>query len=57
MPKFIKDIIDPLFKVTDVVLTTLLISVSKEDDAEKIKEISAHNNIFIVDFKDILKED
>lgn len=57
LPKFIKDIIDPLFKVTDVVLTTLLISVSKEEDAEKIKEIAAHNNIFIVDFKEILEED
>ncbi|BAW31753.1 MAG TPA: hypothetical protein PLO64_02665 [Methanothermobacter sp.] len=57
LPKFIRDIIDPLFKVTDVVLTTLLISVPMREDAEKIKEISTHNNIFIVDFKDILKED
>jgi len=57
LPKFIRDIIDPLFKVTDVVLTTLLISVSKRGEAEKIKEISTHNNIFIVDFKDILEED
>jgi len=57
LPKFIRDIIDPLFKVTDVVLTTLLVSVSRGEDAEKIKEISAHNNIFIVDFKNILEED
>jgi len=57
LPKFIRDIIDPLFKVTDVVLTTLLISVSRREEVEKIKEISTHNNIFIVDFKDILKED
>lgn len=57
LPKFIRDIIDPLFKVTDVVLTTLLVSVSRGEDAEKIKEIAAHNNIFIVDFKNILEED
>ncbi|MDX9694018.1 MAG: hypothetical protein RBT32_07815 [Methanothermobacter sp.] len=57
LPKFIRDIIDPLFKVTDVVLTTLLVSVSRGEDAEKIKKIAAHNNIFIVDFKNILEED
>ncbi|MDI9619052.1 MAG: hypothetical protein QFX30_08325 [Methanothermobacter sp.] len=57
LPAFIRNIIDPLFKVTDVVLVTLLISVHEAGDVERINEIASRNNIFAVDFRDIFKEE
>ncbi|SCM58054.1 putative protein {ECO:0000313/EMBL:BAM70182,1} [Methanothermobacter wolfeii] len=54
---FIRNIVDPLFKVTDVVLVTLLISVHERDDVRRICEIASRNNIFAVDFKDIVEEE
>ncbi len=57
LPGFIRNIIDPLFKVTDVVLVTLLISVHESGDVERINEIASRNNIFAVDFRDIFEEE
>ena len=57
LPSVIRNIIDPLFKVTDVVLVTLLISVHEREDVERIAEIASRNNIFAVDFKDIFEEE
>lgn len=56
LPQIIRDIVNPLFKMTDVVLSTILIS-TEEQDAAKIKEVAKDNNVFVVEFKEILKEE
>jgi hypothetical protein len=56
LPQIVKDIVNPLFKMTDVVLSTILIS-TVEPDIEKIKKVANVNNVFVVEFKEILKEE
>jgi len=56
LPKFVRNVIDPLFKMTDVVLSTLLISTG-EDYIGKVKEIAKSNQIFVLEFKKILEEE
>jgi hypothetical protein len=56
LPTFVRSITDPLFKITDVALSTVLIS-TEEEYMEKIKEIANLNQIFVIRFKDILKEE
>ena len=56
MPGFIKNIITPLFNVSDVVLTTILISVENDEDVTKIQKIATANKIFVIDIKDIMEE-
>jgi len=56
LPRFVRDITDPLFKMADVALSTVLIS-TEEEHIEKIKEIAKSNKIFVIRFKDILKEE
>jgi len=56
LPKFVRDVADPLFKIADVTLSTVLIS-TEEGHTEKIKEIAKINNVFAIRFKDILKEE
>lgn len=56
LPQIIRDVVNPLFKMTDVVLSTILIS-TEEQDAAKIKEVAKDNNVFVVEFKEILKEE
>lgn len=56
MPKFVRDITDPLFKMADVALSTVLISTEVEF-IEKIIEIAKSNKIFVIRFKDIVKEE
>lgn len=56
LPLFIRNITDPLFKMADVALSTVLIS-SDEKNMEKIKEIADLNKIFVIRFKDVIKEE
>jgi len=56
LPLFIRNITDPLFKMADVALSTVLIS-SDEEYMEKIKEIADSNKIFVIRFKDVIKEE
>ncbi|MBI5680225.1 MAG: hypothetical protein HZC47_04955 [Methanobacterium sp.] len=56
LPNFIRNIVDPLFKMADVALSTVLLSTS-EEYKEKIKEIANSNKIFVIRFKEILKEE
>lgn len=56
LPKFIRDVADPLFKMADVALSTVLISTD-EEYIEKIKEIAKSNKIFVIRFKEIMKEE
>ena len=39
------------------VLSTILISVEKDEDIEKVQSIATSNRIFVIDFKDIVTED
>lgn len=55
LPSLIADIIAPLFNMSDVVLSTVLISTEKEKDVINIKEIAKLNKIFVIDFKDIME--
>jgi hypothetical protein len=56
MPSLIKKTIDPLFKVADVALSTVLISSEKSDIAGII-ELSRKNKLFFIEFDKFLKED
>ncbi|KZX15499.1 hypothetical protein MBCUT_14960 [Methanobrevibacter cuticularis] len=56
LPAFINSMLAPLFNLSDVVLSTILISTGNKEDVEKIQEIATANKIFIIDFKDIIVE-
>ncbi len=56
MPKFVRNVIDPLFKMADVALSTVLIS-TEEVFIQRIIEIAKNNKIFAIRFKEILKEE
>ncbi|MBZ9571180.1 hypothetical protein KQY27_06455 [Methanobrevibacter sp. TMH8] len=57
LPNFLQDMIAPLFNMSDVVLSTVLISIEDIEDVVKIKKIATKNNVFIIDFKDIVIDD
>ena len=56
LPNFLQDMLVPLFNMSDVVLSTILISIENEANVEKIKKSAKDNNVFIMDFKDIVKK-
>ncbi|MDO8870727.1 MAG: hypothetical protein Q7U35_01370 [Methanobacteriaceae archaeon] len=56
LPQIIRDVVDPLFKMTDVGLSTILISV-EEKNIEKINEVAKSNKVFVVEFNKILEEE
>jgi len=56
LPSLVASIIAPLFNMSDVVLSTVLISTEKEKNVKNIKEIAKSNKIFVIDFKDIVME-
>lgn len=55
LPKIIKTIVDPLFKMADIVLTTMLLSINEKDE-EKIKKIANLDKIYSIKFDDIMEE-
>ncbi|HMK54316.1 MAG TPA: hypothetical protein VK444_05985 [Methanobacteriaceae archaeon] len=56
LPAIVRNTIDPLFKMADVALSTVLISTD-EQYISKIKETARKNRIFVIEFNKILKED
>lgn len=56
MPSIIKKTIDPLFKMADVELSTVLIT-SEPGDITGIKELSRKNKLFFIEFDKFLKEE
>ena len=54
IPLVVSKMIAPLFNMSDVVLSTVLISTKKDKDVENIKKIAKTNQIFVIDFKDVL---
>lgn len=57
LPNFIKTALKPFYNANEVVLTTIVISVEKDDDVGKVQSIATSNKIFVIDFKDIVTED
>ncbi len=55
LPEFLRDLVDPLFKFTDVVLSTILIS-SERKYIEAIQKVADSNQVFVVEFKEIVEE-
>lgn len=57
LPNFIKTALKPFYNANEVVLSTILISVDREQDIAKVQSIATSNRIFVIDFKDIVTED
>ena len=57
LPNFIKSALKPFYNANEVVLSTIIISVDKNEDIEKVQSIATSNRIFVIDFKDIVTED
>ncbi|OQD58137.1 hypothetical protein MBBAR_28c00230 [Methanobrevibacter arboriphilus JCM 13429 = DSM 1125] len=55
LPNFLQTMLAPLFNMSDVVLSTILISIENEEDIGKIRKIADKNNVFLIDFKDIVE--
>ncbi|KZX11569.1 hypothetical protein [Methanobrevibacter curvatus] len=53
LPKFIKKLFEPLFNMSDVILTTILISAKTSSDVEEIKKLSRSYKIFVIDFQEM----
>lgn len=57
LPNFIRSALKPFYNANEVVLSTILISVDKEEEIKKVQSIATSNRIFVIDFKDIVTED
>ena len=57
LPNFIKSFLKPFYNANEIVLSTILISVEKNEDVGKVQSIATSNRIFVIDFKDIVTED
>jgi hypothetical protein len=57
LPNFVKSALKPFYNANEVVLSTVLISVEKDEDINKVQSIATSNRIFVIDFKDIVTED
>ena len=57
LPGFIKSALKPFYKVNEVVLSTILISVENDKDVRKVQSIATSKKIFVIDFKYIVTED
>ncbi len=56
LPKFIKSALKPLYSTSDVVLSTILISVENDEDVKKVQSIATSNKIFVINIDDVKKE-
>ena len=57
LPNFIKSLFKPFYNANEVVLSTILISVEKEEHVNKVQSIATSNKVFVIDFRDIVTED
>jgi len=56
LPSLVANMIAPLFNMSEVVLSTVLISTEKGIDVKNIQKIAKSNKIFVLNFKDIVME-
>ena len=57
LPNFIKSALKPFYNANEVVLTTVVISVEKDEDVGRFQSVATSNKIFVIDFKDIVTEE
>ena len=57
LPNFVKSALKPFYNANEVVLSTILISVDKEEEIKKVQSIATSNRICVIDIKDIVTEE
>ena len=57
LPNFIKSLFKPFYNANEVVLSTVLLSVEREEAVNKVQSIATSNKVFVIDFRDIVTED
>ena len=57
LPNFIKSVLKPFYNANEVVLSSVLISVEKDNAVSKVQSIATSNRVFVIDFRDIVTED
>ncbi|MDR1721480.1 MAG: hypothetical protein LBR24_00335 [Methanobrevibacter sp.] len=53
LPRFMKNVVDPLFNMTDVVLKTVLLSADSKEDVEKAKQIAKSTKSLLIPFEKV----
>lgn len=56
LPSFLSSTFTPILDTSEVILSALLISVTDEDDIEKVKSISQNNHLFGIDLKTTIQD-
>lgn len=56
LPSFLRNTVTPLFDMTDIVLSAILISVIDENNIEEVKLISQNNGLFGIDLKKTIQD-
>ena len=56
LPSFLRNTVTPLFDMSDIVLSSILVSVIDENNIEKVKEISQSNGLFGIDLKKTIQD-
>ena len=56
LPSFLRNTVTPLFDMSDIVLSTILVSVVEEKDIEEVKLISQNFGLFGLDLKKTIQD-
>ena len=56
VPSFLRSTVTPLFDMSDIVLSAILVSVIDEHNIEKVKEISQNHGLFGIDLKKTIQD-
>ena len=56
VPKFLKSTVTPFFDMSDIVLSSILVSVIDEKNIEKVKTISQNHGLFGIDLKKTIQD-
>ena len=57
LPIIIKSALKPFYNANEVVLTSVVISVERDEDVAGFQSVVTSNKIFVIDFKDIVAEE
>lgn len=56
LPSFLRNTVTPLFDMSDIVLSAILVSVIDENNIERVKTISQSHGLFGIDLKKIIQD-
>ena len=56
LPSFLRNTVTPLFDMSDIVLSAILVSVIEEENIEKVKAISQSHGLFGLDLKKTIQD-